>query len=201
MTLIVDADRHQYTIAPLEAPSAGQRDCALLKVLLTDDTTARAPNTVLAVRLIAPQGRGLQVQTIDSGLIGVSGRPGRAFAPTLATNAAIALDFSAPFFNAYHLNVDFACSQRTVAVNASGSVLTLNSIANLLVGQRLLIATIDGARIEFATIALLGPGLSSVTLERALDSPYPIGSTVQPLPAEQAVALRPTRSRSSVGCS
>jgi hypothetical protein len=177
------------TISPLEAPFAGDRECALLRVALLDETTGRAPASRVTASLTRPSAAVASVRVVDEALVGVAGRPSPAFLPLLATTGQIDLDIEATHFTPRQLSVSFACGLRTLTVPANADVLTLDSSANLLVGQRLLISTADGARVEYGTIGALGPGANDVTLERAVNSPYPAGGLVQPLPADQSVEL------------
>jgi hypothetical protein len=177
------------TISPLEAPFAGDRECALLRVGLLDETTGRAPATRVTAHLTRPSATVASARVVHEGLVGVAGRPAPAFAPLLATTGRMDLDIQATRFTRRQLSVSFACGLRTLTAAASTDVLTLDSSANLLAGQRLLISTADGARVEYGTIRTLGPGANEVTLERAVNSPYPAGGLVQPLPADQSVDL------------
>jgi len=177
------------TISPLEAPFAGDRECALLRVALLDETTGRAPASRVTARLTRPSAAVASVRVVHEGLVGVAGRPSPAFSPLLATTGRIDLDIQATRFTRRQLSASFACGLRTLTAAASTDVLALDSSANLLVGQRLLISTADGARVEYGTIGALGPGANEVTLERAVNSPYPAGGLMQPLPADQSVDL------------
>ncbi len=71
----------------------------------------------------------------------------------------------------------------------TGNTLTLDTSAGIAAGQRLLISTSDGSRVEFAVVQAPGPGANQVTLTTNLNSPYPAGSPVQPLPADLTVEL------------
>src|SRR5262249_46034787 len=110
------------------------------------------------------------------------------FSPTVATSQVIAVDISAPGFTTRHISVDVACALRILAA-PSGAVLTLDSTTGLAVGTRLLLSTPDGAGVEFTTVIATGPGASQVTLAQAPTILFPANSPVQPLPANQAVAL------------
>ena len=177
------------TISPLEAPVAGDRECALLRIALLDETTGRAPASGVTASLTRPSAAVASVRVVDEALVGVAGRPSPAFLPLLATTGQIDLDIEATRFTRRQLSVSFACGLRTLTAVANADVLTLDSSANLLVGQRLLICTADGARVEYGTIRALGPGANEVTLERAVNSPYPADGLLQPLPADQSVEL------------
>jgi hypothetical protein len=184
----VQVDDTAITISPLEAPLAGERQSALLRVALRDETTGRPPLSRISARLTHPLSAA-SARVIHEGLVGVAGRPSPAFSPLLATAGRIDLDIQAARFTGRQLSVSFACALRTLSTTANADVLTLDSTANLLAGQRVLISTADGARVEYGTIAALGPGANEVTLERAVTSPYPAGSRLQPLPADQSVEL------------
>jgi hypothetical protein len=185
----VQVDDTALTISPLEAPLAGERQSALMRVALRDETTGRAPLSRVSARLTHPSSAVASVRVVHEGLIGVAGRPLPAFSPLLATVGRIDVDIRAARFTHRQLSVSFACSLRTLSVAASTDVLTLDSSADLLVGQRVLISTADGARVEYGTIGVLGPGANQVTLERLVNSPYPAGSRLQPLPADQSIEL------------
>jgi hypothetical protein len=185
----VQVDDTTFTISAIEAPLVGHRQCALLHVELIDETTGRAPVTTISARLTTPSAADASVRVVHQGLVGVVGRPARAFSPSLATIGRIELDLEAARFARRHISVRFACGLRTLASTAVTPVLTLNSNANLQAGQRLLLGTADGSRVEFGTIAAVGPGANQVTLQQILNFPYPAGSQVQPLPATQAVEL------------
>jgi hypothetical protein len=183
---VVDHDM-LYTVSPLEAPNAGDRDCAIFTANLNDETTGRPPRAAVSVALTAPQAAGLAARVVEPGLLVISGKLRRAFSPTLAVTGTLALELRAASFLQRDLTVEFACRQRLLALAGSGSIITLDSTLNLLAGQRLLISTADGARVEFATIQSLGPGVNQLTLAQNLDSPYPLASTVQPLPPDLSV--------------
>jgi hypothetical protein len=185
----VPVDGTTVTISPLEAPSAGGRHGTLLRVALLDETTGRAPLSRVTARLTHPSTAAASVRVVHEGLIGVAGRTSPAFSPLLATMGRIDLDIEAARFTRRQLSVSFACALRTLSAAASTDVLALDSSAALRAGQRLLISTADGARMEYGTIVALGPGTNEVTLERAVDSPYPAGGRVQPLPADQSLEL------------
>ncbi len=182
-------DDTTVAISPLEAPAAGDRHGALLRVALIDETTGRPPLSRVTARLTRPSATAASVRVVHEGLVGVAGRPSRAFLPLLATTGLIELNIQAARFTRRELSVSFACGLRTLSADASTDVLTLDSNASLLVGQRVLISTADGARVEYGTIQALGPGADQVTLERAVNSPYPAGSQLQPLPADQSIEL------------
>jgi hypothetical protein len=185
----VEVDGRTYIVSPLETPGAGSRHCALLTVELSDETTGRAPRAPVSAMLTDPVPASAAVRFIEPGTAVVSGRAEIAFTPQLATTGRLGLSFSAPGFTRRDLSVTFACRRRVLALAASGTLLTLDSNANLAQGQRLLISTLDGVRVEFNTIAALGPGANEVTLAAALNSPYPIGGVVQPLPAAATLDL------------
>lgn len=178
-----------YTVSPLEAPTAADRHCAILVANISDETTGRAPRATVSVTLLAPLGAGLSVRVVEPGSLVVSGKPGRAFTPSLASTGTISVSLTAPSFMDRDLTVTFNCQQRSLAADASGAVITLSSTAGLSAGQRLLLSTPDGSRVEFGTIQLLGPGANQVTLAQSLDSSYPATGGVQPLPPDLNVEL------------
>jgi hypothetical protein len=185
----IHVDNTAITISPLEAPLAGERQSALLRIALLDETTGRAPLSNVSARLTDLSSAATSVRVVHQGLIGVAGRPSPAFLPQLATVGRIDLAIQAARFTHRQLSVSFACSLRTLSAAASTDVLTLDSSADLRVGQRLLISTADGARVEYGTVEALGPGANQVTLARAVNSQYPAGSQLQPLPSDQSVEL------------
>ena len=176
------------TVSPLEPPAVGDRHCALLRVGVTDEMTGRPPTAAVAAHLTAPGDASARV--VHQGLIGVSGRPTAAFASHLATTGRVELDITTARFAPRRLAVAFACGLRRLASPATTATLTLDSSAGLLAGQRLLAGSADGSRAEFGVIAAIGPGANEVTLLQPLAFPYPAGSPVQPLPADQAIQLR-----------
>jgi hypothetical protein len=178
-----------FTTSPLESPPIGNRHCALMRVALLDEMTGRAPSALVAARLTAPTGADARLRVVHEGLIGVAGEPSRAFAPLLATTGRIEMDIWATRFAPRHLAVTFACRLRMLASAAAATVLKLSSNANLIAGQRLLIGAPDGSRAEYAVIQALGPLVNEVTLAQPIGFPYPAGSPVQPLPADQTVEL------------
>jgi len=185
----VAANDTVYTVSPLESPVAGNRHCALLTATLIDETTGRAPLAPLTVILTQPSGAGAVARIIEPARLVVTGKPQIVFVPTLATTAELALTIQGPGFIDRDITVTFACKLRALALDGSGNVLTLDSNAALAAVQRLLISTPDGARVELATLQTTGPGLNQVTLTQSLNSPYPAGSPVQPLPPDLTLEL------------
>src|SRR5882757_9472621 len=106
------------TISPLEAPFAGGRECALLRVALLDETTGRAPASRVTASLTRPSAAVASVRVVDEALVGVAGRPSPAFLPLLATTGQIDLDIEATHFTPRQLSVSFACGLRTLTVPA-----------------------------------------------------------------------------------
>lgn len=186
----VEVDGVATLISPLKPPMAIDRSCALMRIAVREETTNQSPLATLSARLIQPAGVGAAVRVVDSGLVGVSGRPGRAFSPTLASTGRIEVEIAAARFITRRVAVDFACGLRKLASAASTAVLTLDSAAGLTAGQRLLIGTPTGAALDFATITATGPGANDVTIAQVPSFPFPVGSTVQPLPADQLLDLR-----------
>lgn len=186
---LIELDGVLEAISPLEAPAAGNRICALLRVNLVDETTGRAPRAAVFARITHPLNAGVSVRVIDSGLIGVSGRPNQAFPTLLGTFGRLDLEIGAPRFLTHRLSVRFACAVRALTAGSAGNVLSLSSSANLVVAQRVLLSTADNTRVEFGVIAVLGPGANQITLASAPTSPFASGSSVQPLPADQRIDL------------
>jgi hypothetical protein len=186
---IIDIDGVPVTISPLEPPSAGRRHAAILTVTITDETTGRAPRAPVWADL----SRSLpsaSIRVVDAGVVGIEGKPAEAFSPTLAVSQTISFDIGAPRFTTRHLDVTLSSSLRSLT-GPSDSVLSLDSAAALTAGMRLALSTPDSTGIELATISATGPGLNQVTLAEAPTITFPAGSAVQPLPADQALALRP----------
>ena len=128
------------TVSMLEPPAVGHRPCALLHVTLTDELTGRPPLASFTTRLTKPSTNDASIRVVHEGLLGVAGRPERAFAPQLAATGVIELEIDAARFARRRLAVRFACARRTLANAATAAIVTLNSNANLLPGQRLLFA-------------------------------------------------------------
>jgi hypothetical protein len=185
--VVTDGDT-TYTVSPLEAPPAGDRDVALLTTTVSDENTGLAPRELVSATLLSPLTANLIARMVDAGQLVVSGRARPAFTPSIATTGEIDVRVAARSFITRKIAVTFPCSQRSLTAASAATVLTLNSIAGLQLGQRLLVSTVDGERVEFAAIQALGPG-PKLTLASALASPYPIGSLVQPLPPDLAVEL------------
>ena len=183
----IDIDRETVTISPMEPPPTGRRHAAILAVAVSDETTGRAPLAPVWADLSTPL-QSASVRVVDNGLVGVEGKPAEVFSPTLAASQTISLDIGAPRFIARHLDVTVASSLRLLT-GPSGAVLSLNSALGLTVGMRLLIGTPNSTGVEFATISATGPGPNQVTLPQAPTIAFPTGSPVQPLPADQALAL------------
>ncbi|MBR0820212.1 hypothetical protein [Bradyrhizobium liaoningense] len=186
----VQVQDRMLTVSMLEPPPVGHRPCALLQVTLLDELTGRPPLSSFTARLMTPPAADASIRVVHEGLLGVAGRPERAFAPQLATIGVIELEIEAARFARRRLAVRFACARRALASAATSAVITLNSNAGLEPGQRLLLGSLDGSRAEFGVIAAIGPGANQVTLQQAVNFPYPAGSPVQPLPADQLLALR-----------
>jgi hypothetical protein len=179
-------------VSPIEPPAAIDRACELMRVALVDETTGAPPLGAVTARLTAPAARA-SVRVAHPGLIGVAGRPGAAFASRLATNGWVEIDIAAPRYAPRRLSVVFACKLRRLASSAAGAALTLDSSAGVEPGQRILVGRVDGTLAEIGLVATVGPGAGQVTLRQALGFPYPAGSPVQPLPADQEIELRRRR--------
>jgi len=186
---IIDIDGVPVTISPLEPPSVGRRHAAILTVIVTDETTGRAPLAPVWADLSRPL-PSAGIRAVDAGVVGVEGKPAEAFSPTLAVSQTISLDIGAPRFTTRHLDVTLQSSLRSLT-GPSGAVLSLDSAAGLAAGMRLLLGTPDSTGAEIATISATGPAPNQVTLVVAPTITFPSGSAVQPLPADQALALHP----------
>jgi hypothetical protein len=186
---IIDLDGVPATISPLEPPSAGGRHAAVLTVTVTDETTGRAPLAPLSACLSRPL-PSASIRAVDAGVVGIEGKAAEAFSPTLAVSQTISLDIDAPRFTTRHLDVTLQSSLRSLT-GPSGGVLSLDSAAGLNLGMRLLLSTPDSTGVEVATISATGPGPNQVTLAEVPTITFPAGSAVQPLPADQALALHP----------
>jgi hypothetical protein len=186
---IIDVDGVPVTISPLEPPSAGRRHAAILTVTVTDETTGRAPLAPVWADLSRPL-PSAGIRAANAGVVGVAGEPAQVFSPTLAVSQTISLDIGAPQFTARHLDVTLQSSLRSLTAPSS-AVLSLDSAAALTVGMRLLLSTPDSTGVELATISATGPGANQVTLVAAPTITFPTGSAVQPLPADQILALHP----------
>jgi hypothetical protein len=186
---VIDLDDVPTTISPLEPPSAGRRHTAILTVTITDETTGRAPRAPLWAYLSRPL-PSASIRAVDAGVVGIEGKAAEAFSPTLAVSQTISLDIGAPRFTTRHLDVTLQSSLRSLT-GPSGAVLSLDSAAGLTLGMGLLLSTSDSTGVELATISATGPGPNQVTLADAPTITFPAGSAVQPLPADQALALDP----------
>ena len=177
------------TVSPLEPPTADCRRVALMTINVTDETTSRAPLAALSARLEAPLA-GALVRVVENGLVGVSGKPAAAFPTSFPVTDRIAVRLSAPRFLTRVVDVRFAVRKRALTAAPSGTTLTLSNLAGLKAGTRLLIGAPGGDPTEICTVQSVGPA-GKVTTAAPLSTSYPIGSTVQPLPADQAIGLRP----------
>jgi len=184
---IINVDGVPITVSPLEPPSSGRRQAAILTVTVTDETTGRAPLAPVWADL-SKSLPSASIRTVDAGVVGIEGKPAEAFSPTLAVSQTISLDTGAPRFTTRHLDVTLQSSLRSLT-GQSDAVLSLDSAAALTVGMRLLLSTPDSTGVELATISATGPGPNQVTLAEAPTITFPTGSAVQPLPADQALAL------------
>lgn len=186
---IIDVDGVPVTVSPLEPPSAGRRHAAILTVTVTDESTGRA----LLAPVWADLSRSLpsaSIRTVDAGVVGVEGKPAEVFSPTLAASQTVSFNIGAPRFTTRHLDVTLPSSLRSLT-GPSSALLSLDSAAGLTVGMRLLLGTPDSTGVELATISAIGPGPNQVTLPEAPTITFPAGSAVQPLLADQALALHP----------
>ena len=189
MRRTVDVQGSAVVISPLGPPPVPERSSAIMAVTVRDELTRRAPRARLTARLTRPSAAEAMVRIVEDSLIGVAGRPARAFTPSIATLGRVELEVRAQRYITRRLAVEFSCSRRTVASPSGNAIVTLNSSLGLQATQRLLIGTDDGARAEFAVIAALGPLANQVTLVVPLTSPFPAGATVQPLPPEQTLEM------------